>query len=437
MHPNELLESILRTIKRLIPRRLFRAGLPVYHFFLAFFSALWYRFPSRKLFIVGITGTNGKTTVAELINAILEEAGYTTALSSTLRFKTGRESFINSFKMTTPGRFFLQRFLREAVRARCRYAILELTSEGARQSRHLFVSLDALIFTNLTPEHIESHGSFENYRDAKRSLARALARSGKKKKYMVANTDDGEGKTFLRIAGRGDAEKHPYSLADAEPYELREDGITLTFQGETLASPLRGIFNISNILAAALFARSQGISLGTIKKALAAFKGVAGRMEKIAASSPIRHGGGNFSVYVDYAHTPDALQNVYKVFPERRKICVLGATGGGRDTWKRPVLGKIAAADCAEVIITNEDPYDENPEKIIDEVASGAVAHPKVMKILDRRLAVRKALSLARAGDVVLITVKGTDPYILGPHGTKIPWNDAEIVREELKKMVN
>src|SRR3989344_2921236 len=135
------------------------------------------------------------------------------------------------------------------------------------------MALDALVFMNLTPEHIESHGSFENYRDAKRSLARALARSGKKKKYMVANVDDEEGKMFLRIAGRGDAEKLPYSLADAKPYELQEDGVSLTFQGEALASPLRGIFNISNILAAIVFARSQGVSLGTIQKALASFRG--------------------------------------------------------------------------------------------------------------------------------------------------------------------
>ncbi len=444
MRPNEPLESTLRWTKRLIPASLFRASLPAYHFFLAFFSAFLYGFPSRKLFVIGVTGTNGKTTVVELINGILEQAGYTTALSDTLRFKTGRESFLNSFKMTTPGRFFLQRFLREAVRAGCRYAVIELTSEGARQSRHLFVALDALVFTNLTPEHIESHGSFENYRAAKRSLARALAQSGKKKKYMVANIDDEEGKMFLRIAGRGDAERHPYSLADAEPYEVRNDGVTFTFQGEALVSPLRGIFNIRNLLAASVFARSQGIPLRTIQKALAAFRGVPGRMEKIELSrGSLGCTRRNFSVYVDYAHTPDALRNIYSVFPSARKICVLGATGGGRDAWKRPVLGEIAAAHCDAVIVTNEDPYDEDPQKIIDEVASGVpsdvkghMSKVKCLKILDRREAIRKALSLAREGDVVIITGKGTDPYIMGPRGEKTPWNDGEVAREELRKMI-
>ncbi|MBI3020035.1 MAG: hypothetical protein HYY60_01780, partial [Parcubacteria group bacterium] len=266
MFPNELLETVLRRIKYVIPTALFRALAPMYHFLLAFLSALYYGFPSRKILVVAVTGTNGKTTVTELVNAILEEAGYMIALSNTLRFKVGRESVVNVFKMTMPGRFFLQRFLREAVNATCRYAVIELTSEGARQSRHFFIALDALIFTNLTPEHVESHGSFEKYRDAKRKLARALAYSGKPKKYMVANSDDTEGKNFLRIAGRGGAERVPYSLAHVEPYRADENGVTFTFEGEEIHSPLLGVFNIRNLLAAAAFARSQGVSVATIKR---------------------------------------------------------------------------------------------------------------------------------------------------------------------------
>jgi len=437
MGPNEQMESILRFVKRCIPTALFRSFLPAYHFFLAFSAALYYRFPSRKIFVVAVTGTNGKTTVTEIVNAFLEEAGRKTALSNTLRFKVGTESFMNVFKMTTPGRFFLQRFLREAVDARCRYAIIELTSEGARQSRHLFVALDALIFTNLTPEHIESHGSFEKYRDAKRKLARALARSGKPKKYMVANIDDPEGKNFLRIAGRGGAEKIPYSRADAAPYAMREGGVSLSLEGETVESSLPGLFSIANILAAAAFARSQGIPVGTIQKALRAFKGVPGRVERVSLSGAgVNSSRQNFSVYVDYAHTPDALQNLYEAFPNTRKICVLGATGGGRDKWKRPELGRIAAEHCAEIILTDEDPYDENPETIINDVASGVSSNSTFHIILDRRQAIADAVRRARAGDAVFITGKGTDPYIMGPRGTKIPWSDAEIVREALGKVI-
>lgn len=423
---------------------LFRAFAPLYHFSLAFLSALYYGFPSRKIFVVAVTGTNGKTTVTELVNAILEEAGYQTALSNTLRFKVGKESVVNVFKMTIPGRFFLERFLSEAVRARCRYAVIELTSEGARQSRHLFISLDALIFTNLTPEHIESHGSFENYRNAKRKLARALAHAKKPNRCIVANVDDAEGKNFLRIAGRGGAAKIPYTRADAEPYRADENGVELTFEGETIRSPMRGGFTISNILAAASFARNQGISVAVIKGAVEKYKGTPGRVEKVelpALFSARRRQ--NFSVYVDYAHTPDALENLYGAFPNARKICVLGATGGGRDKWKRPELGRIAAEHCDEIILTNEDPYDESPEAIIEDVASGLSQSPKPKtqspnsyKILDRREAIDKAIRDAKEGDVVLITGKGTDPYIMGPNGTKIPWNDAEVAREALKKVV-
>ncbi|MBI3074645.1 MAG: hypothetical protein HYY92_00285 [Parcubacteria group bacterium] len=434
MFPNELLETVLRRIKYVIPTALFRALAPMYHFLLAFLSALYYGFPSRKILVVAVTGTNGKTTVTELVNAILEEAGYMMALSNTLRFKVGRESVVNVFKMTMPGRFFLQRFLREAVNATCRYAVIELTSEGARQSRHLFIALDALIFTNLTPEHVESHGSFENYRDAKRKLARALASSGKPKKYIVANIDDAEGKNFLRIAGRGGAERIPYALSHVE------------------------------LLAAAAFARSQGVSVATIKRAIEKFKGTPGRVEKVElpASSGARQRQ-NFSVYVDYAHTPDALENLYGTFPAARKICVLGACGGGRDKWKRPELGRIAAEHCDEIILTNEDPYDEDPQGIINEIAEGVLGNSKFssgggsasggqipnsppkedpppadkfFKILDREKAIEEGIRRAKAGDVVLITGKGTDPYIMGPNGTKIPWNDAEVARSALKKML-
>ncbi len=168
--------------RKVIPKKLFRMGQPVYHWLLAFAAALIYRFPSRKIFVLGITGTKGKTSVIEIISAILEEAGYKTALASSLRFKIGRESEKNEKKMTMPGRFFMQRFLRKAVRGKCQYAILELTSEGAAQSRHRFVNFNALIFTNLAPEHIESHGSFEKYRDAKLKLFKSLENPPKKEK---------------------------------------------------------------------------------------------------------------------------------------------------------------------------------------------------------------------------------------------------------------
>ncbi|OYV26539.1 MAG: hypothetical protein B7W98_03065, partial [Parcubacteria group bacterium 20-58-5] len=144
--------------------------------------------------------------------------------------------------------------------------------------------------------------------------------------------------------------------------------------------------------------------------------------------------GQNFLAVVDYAHTPDSLQALYDAFPNRRKICVLGNTGGGRDTWKRPAMGKIADEACAEVFLTNEDPYDEDPKQIVDAMAAGMARTPQI--IMDRREAIRAALRAARAGDAVLISGKGTDPFIMGAHGTKEPWSDASVVREELEKLV-
>ena len=171
MKPSSTIETILRFAKKLIPRKLFRSVQPAYHFLLALLAAIVYRFPSRNIKIVIITGTKGKTSTTEIVNAILEEAGYRTASASTLRFKIDNEEERNLYKMTVPGRFFVQRFLHRAVKKQCDWAVLEMTSEGARQFRHRFISFNALIFTNLSPEHIESHGSFENYIDAKVSIA--------------------------------------------------------------------------------------------------------------------------------------------------------------------------------------------------------------------------------------------------------------------------
>ena len=181
------MEKVLALAKRIIPKNLVAKGRPIYHYLLAFLGAVYYRFPSKRIKVVAITGTKGKTTTVELVNAILEEAGFKTALASTLRFKIGEKSEDNKFKMTMPGRFFLQNFLRKAVGTGCDWAVIEMSSEGAKQFRHKFIDLDALIFTNLAPEHIESHGSYQKYLEAKLSIAKALEESSKKEKVIVSN----------------------------------------------------------------------------------------------------------------------------------------------------------------------------------------------------------------------------------------------------------
>lgn len=418
------MENILRIAKKFIPRRLFSAFQPAYHFLFALLAAVIYRFPSRHIKVVAITGTKGKTSTTEIVNAILEEAGYKTAVAGTLRFKIGDEEERNLYKMTIPGRFFVQRFLRRAVDAKCDWVILEMTSEGARQFRHKFIDFDALIFTNLSPEHIESHGSFENYKDAKLSIARALAHSAKRPRTIIANNDNEYAHEFLAV---GADTKTTYSLKDAEPYTLEKDKTTFNFMNAPLVSHLSGAFNLSNILAGISFARTVSIAPEAIRRAVEKFHGIRGRVERVNA-------GQDFDVIVDYAHTIDSLEKVYEVFQDSRKICVLGGTGGGRDSWKRPAMGTVASAHCDEIILTDEDPYDEDPQKIVSEIMAG-IEGGQAEIIMDRRAAIARAISLAKTGDAVIITGKGTDPYIMGPNGTKTPWDDATVAREELGKL--
>ncbi len=406
---------------------------PTYHYLLALFCAILYGFPSRKIKIVAITGNQGKTSTAELVNALLEEAGFKTALAGTLRFKIDKDSKRNLYKMTMPGRLFLNKFLRKAVRAGCEWAVLEMTSEGAKQFRHKFISLDALIFTNLSPEHIESHGSYENYVAAKLQIAKALESSSKKRKVLVVNRDDKESKKFLQIKIK---EKYAFSREDATPYQERDLGILFTVENTAIQSRLHGEFNLYNMLAAIAFAKTQHIEMSTVKSAIENFKGILGRRQ-IVASEP-------FEVVIDYAHTIDSLEQLYKSFRDKALVCVLGNAGGGRDTWKRPGMGKVADSYCEHIILTNEDPYDENPQKIISDVAEGVKRHtPEI--ILDRREAIKQAykkvieIKQEFPGKKVSVVIsgKGTDPYIMGPNGSKIEWDDATVALEELQKIQN
>jgi UDP-N-acetylmuramoyl-L-alanyl-D-glutamate--2,6-diaminopimelate ligase len=420
-----MLDNLLFKIKKYIPRNLFSWVAPLYHYKMALLGAIWYRFPSRKLVVVAVTGTKGKSSVTEILNSILEEAGHQTALTNTIRFKVGDTSEDNLYKMSMPGRFFMQRFLRRAVSAGCKYAVIEMTSQGAEMYRHRFIDIDALIVTNLAPEHIEAHGSYEKYIEAKLKIAQAVARSPKRRNMIIVNKEDRESPRFLAV---DPVEKYEYSIEQARPFEVSKQGISFTYENTNIHSPLSGKFNIYNCLAAITFAKTQGVSVDVIKNALDKFSGIRGRVEHI-------EGGQDFTVIVDYAHTPDSLQKLYDVFQDTRRICVLGNTGGGRDKWKRDEMAHIAERSCDEVILTNEDPYDDDPMEIITDMAE-VMKEKKPIIIVDRREAIAHALSLARTGDSVLITGKGTDPYIMGPDNTKIPWSDALVAREELSKIL-
>jgi UDP-N-acetylmuramoyl-L-alanyl-D-glutamate--2,6-diaminopimelate ligase len=396
-----------------------------------------YRFPSKKIKVIGITGTNGKTTAVHFVSKILEEAGHKVASISSIRFKVGDREYKNTLKMTMPGRLKLQKFLRQAVNNKCDYMVLEVTSEGIKQHRHKFVDFNTAVFTNLTEEHIESHGSFEKYKQAKGELFKALKPNG----ISIVNLDDANANYFL---GFDAGEKIGYGIKNiklpalakataskiisAENCELRANGIKFSVDGVEFNLGLLGEFNIYNALAAICSSMSQGIDLQTCKIALEKFDGIPGRME-IVAREP-------FSVIVDYAHTPDALEKVFqtikKVADNSKIIALIGAAGGGRDKWKRPKMGKIADKYSDEIIITNEDPYDENPEQILNEIEKGILKH-KPSKIIDRKQAIAKALSLASKGDIVIITGKGSEPWMCVANNKKIPWDDREIVKQALE----
>jgi len=418
------INAVVGILKRILPRSLITPLLPLYHRILSFLLALSYGFPAEKLMIIGVTGTKGKSSVSDMLYTVLHHAGIPVAVAGTIRFAIRDESVPNLYKMTMPGRGFIHDFLARAKKQGCTHAVVEITSESVRQYRHKYLYLDALVFTNLHKEHIESHGSFEKYAEAKREIGKELVRSPKRRRAIIPNADDVEGKKYLDLSVE---ERLPFSYAEAKNVELMPGRVSFTYEGVSFALKLPGSFNIMNALAVIKAASFVGVPLPTIAEALAKLERIPGRTERIDE-------GQNFQAVVDYAHTPDSLSALYAAYPGR-KICVLGNTGGGRDQWKRPEMGRIADKECDEVILTNEDPYDEDPEAIVNAMAEGMERKPRI--IMDRREAIRTALTLARPGDSVLVTGKGTDPYIMGPNGSKELWSDAEVVREELKKLLS
>ncbi|HLD28214.1 MAG TPA: UDP-N-acetylmuramoyl-L-alanyl-D-glutamate--2,6-diaminopimelate ligase [Patescibacteria group bacterium] len=471
-----------QTIRKLLPIGILQR----YHQSLAIISKVVYGMPSEKMIVVGVTGTNGKSTTVILIAKILEEAGHKVGATSTAIFKIGQKEWLNDKKMTMLGRFALQRLLRDMTTAGCQYAVIETSSEGIKQYRHLGVHYDIGVFTNLTPEHIESHGSFANYKEAKLKLFRKIAKDPPKKimnwipdqvrddngvkKVFVVNGDDEHTDDFLNykvnekiifkiqdtrkqetrsncftsLANRGgQANKFQAIISNlqnlvAQNIQLNSNGVSFKVDGTDFNLKLFGQFNIYNALAAIAVAKSQGIDLEVCKLALEKVDSVPGRMEFIETQK-------DFKVLVDYAPEPESIAQLYQTIKGHnispgKIIHVLGSCGGGRDKSRRPILGKLAAGNADIVIVTDEDPYDEDPMEIISQVAKGAQDAGKkpeenLFIILDRRKAIQKALSLAQAEDLVLLTGKGCEQAICVANGHKIPWDERKVAQEELDKL--
>ncbi len=408
-----------------------------FHFLLAVLAYWFYGRPARKLIVVGVTGTKGKSTTSRLIASVLEAGGNKVGLLTTVEFQIGDKRWLNDKKMTMLGRGKIQSLLKQMVEAGCKYAVVETSSEGILQYRHIGLNYNTAVFTNLGTEHSERHGGFEN-------LKRDKAKIFKKAKTIVANIDDKNADYYLNFPAK---EKWGYSKNElrSKNDELRiltarditsdNNGTRFFIHNSLFILHLLGEFNVYNALAAIAVGRAQKIPDEKIAAGLASVKLVEGRMEMVDVKQ-------DFKVIVDYAHEPMSLTELFQslrhIIPEGKKvISVVGSDGGGRDKGKREAMGEVAGRLCDFVIITDVNCYDEDPKVIAEMLAVGARKAGKkdnvdLFVIIDRREAIAKAVSLAGTGDAVAITAKGTEPYMAMAGGKRIPWDDRRVAREIL-----
>jgi UDP-N-acetylmuramoyl-L-alanyl-D-glutamate--2,6-diaminopimelate ligase len=426
-------------MKKLIPQKLKN----YYHFIQAVLANLIYGFPSGKIKIIGITGTNGKTTTVQMITKILEESGAKVAMASTINFKIGEKEWVNATKFTTLSSFSVQKLIRQAVDAKCEYLVLETSSHSLDQYRVWGVRYDAAVITNVTREHLDYHKTMEEYRLAKHRLFRNV-------KTIVVNLDMEKPQDYVVHSAKN---KFGYTVKDtnnnyderieiikAEDLELGINYSRYRIKNTEFDLKMPGNFNVENALAAACVGKNYGVKLETIKNALEKMTGVPGRMEHIPNDK-------NIDIIVDYAVTPDSLEKLYSLVSQIRSnsqalaqnsrvISVFGSCGE-RDRGKRPIMGGIVDKYADYIIITNEDPYNEDPWQIINEVAAGVKnkeENKNFWKIFDRREAILRALQLAHSGDIVVVSGKGAEEIML-VGDKRIPWNDKEVISEELKNI--
>ena len=405
-------------------------------------AAWWYGDPSHELSVVGVTGTDGKTTTSFLAVAALEAAGLSSGLIGTIDTKVGPLREVNAEHVTTPGAPQLQALLRAMVAGGNRAAVVETTSHGLALERVAEVAYDAAILTNVTHEHLELHGTFEAYRAAKLSLFERLASHGpalapgtKRPRVGVVNRDDPSAPLFEAVVRESGARLVTYGAdpsATVHATRVVEDASRLrirfaTPRGEAdLELRLAGRFNVHNALAVVALGEAWDLDPAAVRRGLESMPGVPGRMERVDAGQP-------FGVIVDYAHTPASLGGVLDLLAP-----VAAARGGGliavfgsageRDTAKRSIMGALAAERCRLVVVTDEDPRGEDREAILDDIARGAEGagarrDRDLLVIADRRAAIGAAIERAKPGDVVLLAGKGHEGSIIGPDGPT-PWDE-------------
>jgi len=413
----------------------------LYHKISAFFAALVNFYPADNMIVIGVTGTNGKTTTVNLITNILTAWGQKVGMTSTVNFQVGDVKWTNTTKQSTLGAFKLQGLLKRMKNEGCKYAVVEVTSHSVTQSRISGINFDVGVFTNVTPDHIEYHGGFNNYLNEKGKFFKKVSMDSRKvgvPKVLVLNADDQYYNFFNQyIADRKITYGMNYATVYSENVESTTGGSKFVLHVPNNAIPveikLPGQFNVYNALAAASACIAIGVPLEVIKKGLEESTGVPGRFEQVYAGQP-------FSVVVDYAHTPEALESLtklYKGLAKGKLYTVFGATGGGRDKSKRPKMGQVVNENSDYIIVTDDDPYSEDEWSIIDQVSTGIPRKEghDFWKIPDRREAIRLALALAKEGDCVVVAGKGCEEVIM-LRGKRLPWNDKQVIEGLLKREI-
>ena len=394
-----------------------------------------YGWPARGLRVIAVTGTNGKTTTANYINEILKQAGYKTAMFTTAVIEVAGESKINDLNATVASVSRMQQFLNEARHSKVDFVILEVTSHSLHQHKLDGVPIEAAVMTNLTQDHLDYHKTMEKYAAAKGLL---FARNPR---YIVLNRDDDWFDYFDKYLAEeqkityGKSEDADVRISDIKLYKKGSEA-TLAFDHQEksqLATYLPGEYNVLNMAAAASICYVLGVSMSDIKNGIASLEGIPGRFERATKDE-------KYEVIVDYAHTPDALEKLLEAtrnITKKRIILVFGACGD-RDALKRPIMGKIAAKLADEIILTDEESYNEDPDKIRRDIYAGieeSKATNKTTEIADRREAIRHALNIAKKDATILITGMGHEQFRI-INGEKLPWNDTNIVREIISEKI-
>lgn len=433
----------MNLIKALIPRSILKIIRPIYHGLIAQLATTYFGNPSKTLFVIGITGTAGKSTTAMMLAKILNSVGQRTGYITTAGSDVGQGFITNSQGMSMPGGWVLQKKLKTMLENSCKFGIVECTSEGLAQNRHLGILFRAGIFTNLSPAHLDSHGGFDNYRQAKSKLFQILSKYSES--MSVINLDDPNSNYFLAfpvkkkigISTREDREIE-LSAKNLEVLHARNIEVTnhIAFNINNIPFSLKlfGSFNVSNALLAIATAKSLGVSIEKSSQALATINSLEGRMEVFKSQV-------GAIIIVDYAPEPIALEASLRsisMIPHNKLIHVFGVTGGHRDVEKRFLFGKLSAKFADTIIITNDDVYDSDPQQIANNIKSGIEQQTNkqvsvVKEILEREQAITEAVRIANHDDIVLITGKGSEQFLVLPNNQRISWDDRELVKKLIR----